>query len=84
MRWRRTGYSSRGLLQLRVLDLATLRSHDVVLPEAVGHVEFDMNKNPAAQVIRFTYSAPLTLPTTFEYNFATRYDFTALRATTEA
>jgi len=63
-----------------VLDLATLRSHDVVLPEAVGHVEFDMNKNPAAPGFRFTYSAPLTLPTTFEYHFATTYGLATRRA----
>jgi oligopeptidase B len=61
-----------GLRRLRVVELGTKRSHDVVFPEAAYAVSPSTNAEFATAEYRFTYSSPITPASVYDYHVATR------------
>lgn len=61
-----------GLRQLRIIDLATNQSHRVDFPDAVYTYSLSHNPEFATNLLRFTYSSPITPETIFDYEMDQR------------
>ncbi len=61
-----------GLRQLRIIDLTTNQAHRVEFSDAVYTYSFNHNPEFATQLLRFTYSSPITPETVFDYDMDTR------------
>jgi oligopeptidase B len=61
-----------GLRGLRICHLPTGAWHEVAFDEAVYTVKVDDNEDFASRSLRFLYSSPLTPPSVYDYDMATR------------
>jgi oligopeptidase B len=57
--------------QLRVIDLRTGLAHRIEFPESVYDASVRENPEFASPTLRFTYSSPVTPPSTYDYDMAT-------------
>jgi oligopeptidase B len=61
-----------GLPYLRVIDLATRQSHRIAFPEPAYQAAVASNLDYDTTDFRFSYTSPVTAPSTFAYDLATR------------
>ena len=66
------GERREGLRRLRVIDLATKTGHDITMPETAYAVSPSTNAEFTTRTYRFDYSSPVTPPSVFDYDIATR------------
>ena len=58
--------------RIRVLDFATGKTHTVDFPEEISTFQRSDNPEFDTDVVRFTYSSPVTPPTVYDYNMKRR------------
>ncbi len=58
--------------RIRVLDFATGESHEMDFPEEVSTFQRSDNPEFDTDVVRFTYSSPVTPPSVYDYNMKSR------------
>ena len=58
--------------RIRVLDLATGKSHQVDFPEEISTFQRSDNPEFDTDLVRFTYSSPVTPPTVYDYDMKRR------------
>ena len=61
-----------GRPQLRVIDLGTRESHRIAFPEPAYEADLAENAEYGANELRFSYQSPVTAPSVFAYDMATR------------
>jgi oligopeptidase B len=61
-----------GLPVLRVIDFVTGQSHEITFPEPSYETELAANAEYETAVLRFSYQSPVTAPSVFAYDMATR------------
>jgi oligopeptidase B len=61
-----------GLPRLRVIDLATHAATEIPFPEPSYEAEMAANAEYDTTVVRFSYQSPVTAPSVFAYDMATR------------
>ena len=62
----------RALLRIGVIDLASGKSHDISFQEPAYTVSIGENPEFNSRLLRFTYMSPVTPPSVFDFDMATR------------